>query len=77
MVVLPGGQNQFKTFGPCDNQIQRRLDDSKLPARAVWSQSDASDNVASTKYVVGIKVSDMQKNVIPGRRKGCPDYSPD
>ncbi|HGY1841480.1 TPA: transposase, partial [Citrobacter freundii] len=23
------------------------------------------------------KVSDMQKNVTPGRRKGCPNYSPE
>ncbi|EAA1749885.1 IS66 family insertion sequence element accessory protein TnpB, partial [Shigella flexneri] len=23
---------------------------------------------------MGTKVSDMQKNVTPGRRKGCPNY---
>ncbi|ECG8574994.1 transposase, partial [Salmonella enterica subsp. diarizonae] len=23
------------------------------------------------------KVSDMQKNITPGRRKGCPHYSPE
>lgn len=27
--------------------------------------------------VVGTKVSDMQKNVTSGRRKGCPNYSPE
>ncbi|HAG8558398.1 TPA: IS66 family insertion sequence element accessory protein TnpB, partial [Escherichia coli] len=26
---------------------------------------------------MGTKVSDMQKNVTPGRRKGCPNYSPE
>ncbi|MDN6920268.1 IS66 family insertion sequence hypothetical protein, partial [Klebsiella pneumoniae] len=25
---------------------------------------------------MGTKVSDMQKNMTPGRRKGCPNYSP-
>ncbi|EEW5885364.1 IS66 family insertion sequence hypothetical protein, partial [Escherichia coli] len=25
---------------------------------------------------MGTKVSDMQKNVTPGRRKGCPNYPP-
>ncbi|HBX5445342.1 IS66 family insertion sequence hypothetical protein, partial [Klebsiella quasipneumoniae subsp. similipneumoniae] len=26
---------------------------------------------------MGTKVSDMQKNMTPGRRKGCPNYSPE
>ncbi|EGB41974.1 transposase, partial [Escherichia coli H120] len=26
---------------------------------------------------MGTKVSDMQKNVNPGRRKGCPNYPPE
>ncbi|MHU68775.1 transposase [Escherichia coli] len=26
---------------------------------------------------MGTKVSDMQKNVTPGRRKGCPNYPPE
>ncbi|TIK44691.1 IS66 family insertion sequence element accessory protein TnpB, partial [Escherichia coli] len=26
---------------------------------------------------MGTKVSDMQKNVTPGRRKGCPNYHPE
>ncbi|WP_227898098.1 transposase [Escherichia coli] len=28
-------------------------------------------------FEVGTKVSDMQKNVTPGRRKGCPNYPPE
>ena len=27
--------------------------------------------------MVGTKVSDMQKNMTPGRRKGCPNYPPE
>ncbi|ECY4609913.1 IS66 family insertion sequence element accessory protein TnpB, partial [Salmonella enterica subsp. enterica serovar Typhimurium] len=26
---------------------------------------------------MGTKLSDMQKNMTPGRRKGCPNYSPE
>ncbi|MIA41930.1 IS66 family insertion sequence hypothetical protein, partial [Escherichia coli] len=26
---------------------------------------------------MGTKVSDMQKNVTPSRRKGCPNYPPE